>query len=81
MSTNQIIGPINGSVRSIVTLMIASAVVVMTYQGKLTAEQFLPMATLVFTFYFLKDKLGTPTVVSPTVEPAATLVGEENTNA
>lgn len=77
---NQIIGPVNGSVRSIVTLMIASVVIVMAYQGKLTAEQFLPLATLVFTFYFLKDKLGTPAVVTA-VEPVATLVGEENVNS
>lgn len=40
------------SMSKVVFLLVAVASVVALFMGKITAEQFVPLVTMVFTFYF-----------------------------
>lgn len=42
--------------KSIVTLIMIISLVIGWYQNKVTSEQFIPLVTMVLTFYFAKNK-------------------------
>lgn len=42
--------------KSIITLIMTISLVVGFFKGQVTAEQFVPFATMIFMFYFQKDK-------------------------
>lgn len=45
--------------KSIITILMTISLVVGFFKGAITAEQFVPFATMVFMFYFQKDKNNT----------------------
>lgn len=42
--------------KSIVTMIMIISLVIGWYQNKVTSEQFIPLVTMVLTFYFAKNK-------------------------
>lgn len=42
--------------KSIVTLIMIISLVIGWYQNKVTSEQFIPLVTMILTFYFAKNK-------------------------
>lgn len=45
--------------KSIVTILMAISLVIGFFAGRITDEQFVPFATMVFMFYFQKNKNDT----------------------
>lgn len=43
--------------KSIVTLVMVLALVIGWFRGMVTSEQFIPLVTMIITFYFAKTKL------------------------
>ena len=66
-----------GSVRAIIVLLIAGTVVFMAAVGKITADQFLPLATMAFGFYFLAAGNKEQSIDSASPEPEPEVVGDE----
>jgi hypothetical protein len=42
--------------KSIITILMVIALIVGWFQGRVTTEQFVPLVTMILTFYFAKSK-------------------------
>jgi hypothetical protein len=42
--------------KSIITILMVIALIVGWFQGRVTTEQFVPLVTMILTFYFAKNK-------------------------
>lgn len=46
------------SLKSIITILLTFTLCFMTFAGRLTAEHFLPVVTMVLTYYFTRKEKG-----------------------
>lgn len=67
--------------KSIVTLIMVAALVAGWFMGKVTSEQFVPLVTMILTFYFAKSKTGTVSEMLQESEPVEIIDSIDNINS